>query len=394
MLRKPFMSLLIGTVITAYSIALPAADAENEAPSTGPVVPDNLIYTVGAKQTPNAAILGGAVMPVKMVNLIAQMPGEVKYIAGEEGDAFETGTILVGLDTAALMEKRRAAVAGYNSANAGLANAQVQYRRELLNPNTQANSMLGGAPSMFSMFSDPFREFSGEGDPDYERYSNIYGQNVQIQTARDQIEQALAGISELDENIRNTQSVAPYQGVIVKKMIEVGDVVQPGMPLLVFADTSVMQIQVEVPARLISNLSADSVVSAKLDGSNHLMPARVARIFPMASEGGHTTTVKLNLPSNSGARPGMYAEILIPTGGGNTQPLATVPESAISWRGSLPAVFAVSPDKTSLKMRTLRLGRTDSNGMVSVLSGVSIGDKILKKPLSSTRSGPYTLPVQ
>ena len=115
---------------------------------------------------------------------------------------------------------------------------------------------------MFSMFSDPMREFSGQGDPDYERYSSMYGQGVQIQTAKDQIEQARAGIAELDANIENLQSITPFKGIIVKKMVEVGDIVQPGMPLVVFADTSIMQIQVEVPARLLSNLTKNSVVSA------------------------------------------------------------------------------------------------------------------------------------
>ncbi len=391
MSKQFFTRSMVVSVIFIFSIT--SINAQENTNSVAQV-PDELIYTVSAQKSQNASILGGAVMPIKMVNLIAQMPGEVNFIAGAEGDAFETGTILVGLDTAALLEKRQAAVAGYNSANAALANAQVQYQREILNPNSQSNAMLGGAPSMFSIFSDPFREFTGEGEPDYERYSNIYGQSVAIQAARGQVEQALAGIRELDENIENMYSIAPYRGVIVKKMIEVGDVVQPGMPLVVYADTSVMQVQVEVPARLVSNLSDNSIVSARLDGSNQMMPARVARIFPMASAGGHTTTVKFDLPDNSGARPGMYAEILIPTASENTKPMASVPQSAISWRGSLPAVFMVSNDKTSLKMRTLRLGRTDSQGMVNVISGISIGDKILKQPLASTRSGAYVEPVR
>jgi multidrug efflux pump subunit AcrA (membrane-fusion protein) len=394
MTKKSFISLLIGTLISAYSMLSSAQNSDNTPLEMSNQVPDNLIYTVSANQSPNAAILGGAVMPIKMVNLIAQMPGEVKYIAGQEGDSFQYGSILVGLDTAALFEKRRAAVAGYNSATAGLANAQVQYRREILSPNSQSNSMLGGAPSMFSIFSDPFRSITGEGDPDYERFSNVYGQNIQIQTATNQIEQALAGIREIDENIENTKSVAPYDGVIVKKMVNVGDVVQPGMPMLVYADTSIMQIQIEVPARLVGNITEDSIFSARLDGSNQLIPAKVFRIFPMASQGGHTITVKFNLPSNSGARPGMYAEIMIPTTNRTSKPLATIPESAISWRGSLPAVFVVSPDKTSVKMRTLRLGNTDNKGLVTVLSGVAIGESILNNPLASTRSGPYTAPIQ
>ena len=394
MFKKLTISSLIGVVTTLFTITTFSAEGDIAESTTANLVPDNKIYTVSANSTSSTAVLGGTILPIKMVNLIAQMPGEVKFIAGEEGDGFEMGSTLVGLDRATLMEKRRAAVAGLRSAQAGLSNAQVQYKREAESPNAMGNSMLGGVPSMFTMLSDPMRELSGQGDPDYERYSSMYGQGVMIQTAKDQIEQARAGIAELDANIENLQSIAPFKGVIVKKMVEVGDIVQPGMPLVVFADTSIMQIQVEVPARLLANLTQNSVVSARLDRGTSLIPAKISRIFPMANQGGHTTTVKFELPTGSNARAGMYAEILIPTNGHAKKPLAVIPQTAISWRGSLPAVFAVSPDKTRLKMRTLRLGSPSGDGMITILSGVSIGDKILKQPIASTRTGPYMVPAQ
>ena len=89
----------------------------------------------------------------------------------------------------------------------------------------------------------------------------------------------------------------------------------------------------------------------------------------------------------------MYAEVAIPDSSNKTKPLAVIPESAISWRGSLPAVFEITQDSTGLKMRTLRLGKPSGKDMVSVISGISIGDRILKEPLASTRSGPYIAPA-
>lgn len=395
MFKKLFLSSLIGIATTLFTITT-FSDEQPVADDANPVVdqvPENEIYTVSAGNSASNTVLGGTVVPHKMVNLIAQMPGEVKYIAGEEGDKFQAGTILVGLDTSALMEKRRAAVAGLLSAQAGLANAQVQLRKEIESPNAMSNNMLGGAPSLFSMFSDPIRDFSGRGDPSFEKYSNRFGQSVQVQTAQNQIETARAGIAEIDANIENAKSIAPFDGVIVKKLVEVGDIVQPGMPLVVFADTSVMQIQVEVPARLVSGLQANSIVSARLDNSGSLIPAKVARIFPMANQGGHTTTVKFELPPGSGARPGMYAEILIPSAQANKPAQAIVPQSAITWRGSLPAVFQVSDDNRFIKMRTLRLGSRIGDKVI-VISGIHIGDRILKHPLGSTRSGPYRAPTE
>ncbi len=394
MFKKLFISSLIGVVTTLFTISSFCDEATKAATAAADdQVPASEIYTITAAPVSQSTVLGGTVIPRKMVKLLAQMPGEVKYIAGEEGDKFKAGSILVGLDTDALMEKRRAAVAGLLSAQAGLANAQVQLQKEIENPNSTANSMLGGAPSIFSMFSDPIRDFTGRGNPSFERYSNRFGQSVQVQTARNQIETARAGIAELDANIENAKSIAPFDGVIVKKLVEVGDVVQPGMPLVVFADTSVMQIQVEMPARLVSALHPDSIVSARLDNDGPLVPAKVARIFPMANQGGHTTTVKFELPPDSGARAGMYAEILIPSHHANKPSQAVVPRSAITWRGSLPAVFQVSDDNHYLSMRTLRLGGNIGDKVV-VISGIHIGDRILKHPLGSTRSGSYRVPAK
>ena len=123
MTKKLLMSLAVGMATIVSSATLFATDAENSDPDPSNLVPQELIYTIPGSTTTNVAILGGTVLPHKMVNLIAQMPGEVKYISGEEGDRFEPGTRLVVLDEAALMEKRRAAVAAYNSARAGPANA-------------------------------------------------------------------------------------------------------------------------------------------------------------------------------------------------------------------------------------------------------------------------------
>ena len=379
-----YKSTLVFLLAAIWTVAtVTQADSEEA------VVPEELIYEVVEDATSNAAVFGGGVIPHKMVNLLAQMPGEVDYIAGEEGDPFKTGTDLVILDKDSLLAKRQAAIAGINSARAGLGNAYMQYRRELLTPNSQANSMMGGFPGLFSIFGDPMREFAGEGDPDFERYSGLYGQGTQIQAAQGQLQQAEAGLRELDENLENTVSKAPFDGVIVKKMVEVGDVVQPGMPLVVFADTSRMQIQVEIPTRLVNKLKVGQIVGARLDRHGEETQAKIARIFPMANLGGHTTTVKFDLPVGANARAGMYAEVVIADPDNQKKGLPSIPKSAISWRGSLPAVFLVSDDSMQLQMKTLRLGPKASGDKISVLSGISIGDRILKKPLASTRSGKY-----
>ncbi len=383
-------SAIVVSAVLAILVPFTYVTAESSDDTQPAQVPNEAIYVVKADSNSGNTILGGTVLPHKMVKLLTQMPGEVTSIAGREGDSFKTGDVLVAQDTAALMAKRQAAIAGLNSAKAGLGNARVQYNNELYTPNSRSNGMLGGAPGMFSMFSDPMRSMAGQGSPGYERHANLYGQNTQVRAAEGQVQQAMAGITELDANIRNAITTAPFDGVIIKKMVEQGDVVQPGMPLMVFADISKMELQVEVPERLVANIQQGSKVNARLSRDGELVAVTVSRVFPMANTGGHTTTVKFALPAGTSARAGMYAEVLIPSATKTSSALPSIPESAITWRGSLPGVFVVSDDRTHLKMKTLRLGSSGANGMVSVLSGIKVGDQLIKTPTGSTRSGAYT----
>jgi multidrug efflux pump subunit AcrA (membrane-fusion protein) len=370
-------ALIASTALVGFTLVSHEADAEDQTAQAAQQTPSYQTITVTSSAVGGSIVLGGSVLPVKTVNLSAQMPGDVKYIAGQEGDQFKEGDLLVSLDTAALLAKREQALTQLSSAEAGFRNAQIQYQREILSPNSQANQMMGGAPSMFSFFSDPFRSFTGEGSPGFERHSNLYQYGVGVQTAQNQVEQARAAIRELDENIVNANSY-------VKKMIEEGDIVQPGMPLVTFSDINKLQIQIEVPTNLIDMISTGQQLKARLDGSDQLVDVAVDRIYPSADATGHTTTVKFSLSSTEGARSGMYAEVMIPDPSKSGNPTPIVPQSAIVWRGSLPAVFKVTEDG-QIKLRLLRIGERTGDGKVVVISGISAGDTILANPSAGSR---------
>lgn len=336
------------------------------------------IVTVRSGGVGGVVRLGGSVVPEQIVNLTAQMPGDVNFVAGSEGDAFSEGDALIGLDTSSLLAKRGQALSQLASAEAGYRNAVVQYNHERMNPNAQANSMLGGAPALFGMFADPARSLMGQGSPGMERNSNLYSQSVQVETARNAVTQAQAALREIDESLENAVSYAPFDGVILKRMVERGDIVQPGMPLVSFADVTRLQVHVEVPTRLLHVVRSGSRIQARLDGAAAPVPVDVDRIFPMAGAGGHTTTVELNLPPGTEAHSGMYAEIVLPDPDSTASALPVIPASAIVWRGSLPAVFKVDEDGRT-KLRLIRIDDAGGDN-VSVVSGIAAGDRILANP--------------
>lgn len=359
--------------------ALFALLAFNQAIAAQPV---GSSYTVQSRSIPTSVVLGGTVIPAKEVTLSAQLPGRVNMIAGEEGDFFEKNTVLLSLDDAELLAQRRATWAEYASAQSTLRNAGVQYSRELWSPDSIDKAPGGmGIPHMFDkMFTEKAQDMVGNSDSVLDRQAALYNYSTKIEQARNSMLRAHAQIDAIDAKLRDAHSLSPFDGVITKKMVEVGDTVQPGMPLLKFADTKNLQIRVEVPARLVPGLHVGMVLSAKLDVGG-IGKVKVAQIFPIADPNMHTVTVKFDLPSGVQTGPGQYAQVGIPDINTRVSEMPVIPRSALVWRGSLPSVYVLSGGRRELRM--VRLG--DSYGDdVTVLSGLQAGETIEPNPAPST----------
>lgn len=348
--------------------------------------PDTVITVVGVP-VGSTVTLGGTVVPIKDVTFAAQIPGRVESIAGEEGSLFEKGAELITINTDDLLAKRRAAWANLANAEAALRNAGVQYSREWVSPyGGQSNDMMGGMSSLMRNFTNPMQSFSGSSTPGIDRGAQLYQYGTQIETARGQLAAARASIDEIDTKIRDAKSVAPFKGVITKKLVEVGDPVQPGQPMLEYADMSQLQIKVEVPARLMPGVKIGMVVPAKLDVGNVNVQARVAQIFPIADPERHTVTVKLDLPPGAPGGAGMYAEVMITDINAKVRQLPVVPKKALVWRGSLPGVVVLN-DKNEKELRLVRTGDDVGADGIAILSGLRVGERVVVKGASETDTG-------
>jgi multidrug efflux pump subunit AcrA (membrane-fusion protein) len=360
------------------AVAMPAANAWR-------------IIEIEQQHVGTSSVLGGTVIPYKEVVLNAQMPGRVTLISGSEGDSFSKSALLVSLDDDDLQAKRQAVLSRIYGADSALRNARAQYNRELWSPASrdatrQATGM--GVPSMFdSMFTRNFATMFDAGEPGLNRQTDLIAQGAGMSQAYAGFLEAQAGLAELDAKIRDTKSMAPFDGVITDKLVEVGDTVQPGQPLLKFAHIKYLRVKVDVPVRLVRNLKLKQMVPVRLDGSNEDVMARVSRIYPVADSSRHTVKVKLDLPTDVVAGPGMYARIKIPTAGADQTPaMPVIPETAIIQRGSLPSVFIVNSEGVA-EMRIVRTGTITDKGMVVISSGLSGKERIIDNPPPGIASG-------
>lgn len=347
------------------------------------------VYIVKQAEGLPTVSLGGTVIPYKEVTLAAQLPGRVKFLAGIEGDAFEEGDVLVSIDDSELLAKRQALIAQIATADAQLRNAGVQYSRELYSPRARSSPGGMGLPNMFDQFfTRPMEDFVGDRDQDAEMSADLFASGTQIQQARNTIMQLQAELRGLDSKLRDARAIAPFDGVIVKKFIEVGDTVQPGQPLLNYADVEYLQVEVDIPARLRPGLQEGMMLRAELDVPSQMgasapgdadgVPVRVAQIFPMADPQRHTVKVKFDLPQGV-SEPGMYAKVMVPDYNAPARVNPVIPRSAIRFNGSLPGVYVLD-DNGNPQLRLIRVGEPTPRGGVTVLSGLRAGERILANP--------------
>lgn len=349
------------------------------------------IIEVGAHKDVEYVYLGGSVVPYKEVTLSAQMPGRVEYLAGDEGESFEASALLVTISDENLLAKRKAAVAQYDQAVAALQNSQVQYNRELWSPQSEnATRMPGmGIPGMFDqMFTKQASETMGYGDSDVQRQADLYNSGAAVNQAQSQVRSAREAINEINAKLRDTRSIAPFKGTIIKKMVEVGDTVQPGMPLISYANMDYIRIRTEVPVRLVPYLKVGDTVKAYLDVSGMMIPAKVAQIYPLADKSKHTVTVKFDLPIGTRGVPGMYAEVAVPVKNSKPSTSIVIPKtSVLKHMGSLPSVLVIN-DQNIAELHVIRLGKNvDGGKSFTVLSGLKPGDRIVDHPPQNWKPG-------
>lgn len=318
-----------------------------------------------------AATVGGTVVPEEEITFTAQIPGGVETIAGSEGDFFKKGAVLAAIDESALLAKRQSAIAQIRNAEAALRNAGVQLQRERTDPTPQQGSM-------FSQMMPMPMPFMG-GTSDAHRGATLHQYGTQLEQAQGALITAQAQLQEIDAKLKDTKSVAPFDGYITRKHVNKGDTVQPGQPLLSFADMNRLQIQTDVPTRLSAPLTPGYMTQVRLDDPNQtIVRARVAQIFPMADPTRHTVRVKFDIEPGAPAKAGMYAEVLIHQPGQEQATVPMIPVSAVVYRGGLPMVYVLDTQNQP-RLHLLRLGEQFGE-QVTVLTGLQGGERILANP--------------
>jgi len=194
--------------------------------------------------------------------------------------------------------------------------------------------------------------------------------HLMLTQARAHLAMATATLLEVETAGSYATLRAPFDGEVVSRFTDRGDVAAPGMPLLVVEEAGPRDGRLSVSAKVARGLEVgDTVRVTTLDGRTASAPVRI--IASGADPGSRTMEVRVTLPADWPT--GVSVTALIPSG---ITEAITVPSSAIVRRGQLTGVRVVTSNGVAL--RWVRLGRSVGDGdRVEVLSGLNAGDEII-----------------
>jgi RND family efflux transporter MFP subunit len=212
------------------------------------------------------------------------------------------------------------------------------------------------------------------------------------------IEVAKATMAGAQVALENTLIRAPFDGTVLTKNADVGEMVAPmaasvssRSAVVTIADMSSLQVEADVSESNIERITPNQSCEITLDAYPDVRyQGYVAKIVPTADRAKATVLVKVAFQSyDSRVLPEMSAKTLFLTKAPaatetSAKPIVTLPASAIAVSGGDSFVYTVVDNKA---VRVpVKTGRT-LGSLVEILSGVQVGDRVISAATSEIQDG-------
>lgn len=307
--------------------------------------------------------LSGSLNAQTEANVRAQVPGQVLEVNAQEGERVEQGKLLARIDPGAFGVAASSAQTAVTSARAALANAQKEQQRQ----------------------------------EELARAGIVAKRDVEVArtataNARAQLAQAVAQASSTNVQAGNATVEAPISGIVSKRQVSKGDIVQVGATLFTVVDLRTLQLEASIPAEHLVNIQVGTPVQFTVQGlDNKVFEGRIARVNPAADPTTRQIEVFAELPNTSGAlATGLYAEGRVEN---LTRIGVVVPSAAVDRRMTTPAVSRIRNNR--VEHVPVLLGIIDeSTDRIEIRQGVQPGDILLVGAAQQLTPGtPVQLPA-
>jgi multidrug efflux system membrane fusion protein len=215
---------------------------------------------------------------------------------------------------------------------------------------------------------------------------------AQYDASQEQLKSARALTSEAEIALRDTSLVAPFDGEIVQKTVELGAFVGPGVPAFALARTDIVKIVVGVPDTVVRTVKLGQPVDVAIDAfPSRTFHARVSRISSAADPITRNFEVEVAIPNRDHLlKVGMIGSLQFAyTDGATPVSAMLVPLSAIvQARDGKYGVFVVAGSNTGkvARLHSVELGAVDGTA-IRVVNGLEAGDRIITTGANLLKDG-------
>ena len=291
----------------------------------------------------------GVVEAVSAATLGAQVPGRIVDVKVDAGDPVTRGQVLMRIDASAAEQSVAVAAANVASASAALANARAEWQR------TEA------------LFAQK-----------YISQARVDQARAALRAAEAGYRAAQAGRGEAVVARDFTTITAPFDGVVAARLVDAGDMAQPGRALVSVYAPAAMRVVAQVAQSVVGRAGRDGIgAEIEVPGRALNFSATRVQVLPAADPRTQTVEVRASVPAElAGLVPGQFARLHLHVG---EAARLSVAASAILRRGEITAVYV--HDGARFRLRQVRPGERLPDGQIEVLAGVVAGDVVALDPV-------------
>jgi RND family efflux transporter MFP subunit len=295
--------------------------------------------------------IDGVVEATRQSTVSAQISGRVKGIYFDVGDRVNKGQVILRID------------------------------------EREANQALAGSKAQLSQAEATFQNVR----LNYERSKQLFEQKFISQAALDKakadydVAKAQAAASEAGaEQSALAQSytsvIAPYAGVVSARMVEMGEMVTVGKPLMTGFDPSQLRVISNVPQDKLKDIGNRPSVTIEVPSLSRWIKAASVTVQPSADMRTHSTQVRVELPANqANVYPGMFVRTHFVVGKASKM---LIPVSAVVRRSEVVAVYVVDENEVP-HLRQVRLGDANEHNEIEVLAGLNVGERVARDAIKA-----------
>ena len=237
---------------------------------------------------------------------------------------------------------------------------------------------------------DQARAVLDQAQRDFDRQKQLIASNATTRqdydAANARVKVATGGVSEAETMMSYARVTAPFDGVITRKLADVGDLAMPGKPLLEIEAPTALRFEADLPEAILDRIKMGAKMQVKIASVAKPLEATVSEIAPVADPVSRTFQVKLDLPGAEGLRTGQFGRVSVPV---EEVKLLLVSKDAVMKRGQMELVFVAKNGKAALRL--VKTGKV-LDGRVEVLSGLEEGEQVVISDVAKLADGqPVTI---